>query len=93
MKLDIQKTLVVSTAHITEQDNELLENEAIVCYSNEYFYLIPLNQSSTDSVPGDNFSPAFKKLFEFAKNHEEGFSYLKLDRDGDILEGFDTFDW
>jgi hypothetical protein len=79
LKDPIEKVLVVSTAHITDSD----------C---EYFYLIQLTENILESI-GEVFSPAFKKLIEFAKNHEEGFTHLKLDRDGNELEGFEQFDW
>lgn len=49
---------------------------------------MPLNQELSGK-----FSIAFGKLFEFAKNREEGFTHLKLDRDGESLEGFEEFDW
>ena len=95
MKLEIEKTLVVSTAHITKEDNHLLQIVAdaiIIVYDCEYFYLIPLTENILESI-GEVFSPAFKKLIEFTKTHEEGFTHLKLDRDGDTLEGFEEFDW
>lgn len=95
MKLEIEKVLVVSTAHITEQDNHLLQisaDETIIVYDCEYFYLIYLAENILESI-GEVFSPAFKKLIEFAKTHKEGFTHLKLDRDGETLEGFEEFDW
>lgn len=94
MKLEIEKVLVVSTAHITQKDNNLLQivGATITVYNCEYFYLIYLSENILESI-GEMFSPAFKKLIEFAKNHEEGFTHLKLDRDGDTLEGFEEFDW
>jgi hypothetical protein len=95
MKLEIEKVLVVSTVHITEQDNHLLQisaDETIIVYDCEYFYLIYLAENILESI-GEVFSPAFKKLIEFAKTHEEGFTHLKLDRDGNTLEGFEEFDW
>ncbi len=92
MKLEIEKVLVVSTGNITKEDSELLtkasEENTLTVYETEFFYLIPLCQELSDK-----FSIGFGKLFEFAKNHEEGFTHLKLDCDGELLEGFEEFDW
>lgn len=99
--MDIEKNLVVSTGNITQSDNELLEKASENCiagltvYTTSYFHLVYLDKNvSTDNLLMAGFSEAFVKLFAFA-NKAEGMSlsYLKLDRDGDELEGFETFDW
>lgn len=90
--MEIEKVLVASTAHITYEDNLLLqkasEENTLIVYSTDYFFLIPLCQEL-----GGKFSIAFKKLFDFAKDHAEGFTHLKLDCDGFLLDGFEEFDW
>jgi hypothetical protein len=96
MKLETEKVLVASTAHITEEDNFLLErcgeDNTLVVYSTEFFFLIPLNQEF-GNAPELKFSLAFARLFDFAKTHKEKFTHLKLDCDGSLIEGFDQFDW
>jgi hypothetical protein len=94
--MEIEKNLVVSTAHITERDSELLQSglSSVTAYDNEYFYLVYLNKEIEKQHLSENgFSEAFASLYEFAAKHEENFRYLKLDRDGDELEGFPTFEW
>lgn len=92
-ELEIEKTLVISSSHITEKDSEMLRNgSVIVSYECEFFFLIPLLDQILEEM-GDHFSPAFKKLVAFVKNHNEKFTHLKLDRDGFLLPGFETFDW
>ncbi len=91
-KLEIEKVLVVSTAHMTKEDCNLLtkcgEENTLVVYDTEFFFLMPMDQEL-----GDKFSPAFRKLFDFVKNHEEQFTHLKLDGDGMLLDDFEEFDW
>ncbi len=94
MRIEIEKTLVVSTAHITEADAAYLESglayrSGLIVTCTESFFLFPL----TDDVEYTVVSDDFLKLVAFAKNHEEHFTHLKLDADGPILEGFPTFDW
>ncbi len=89
MGLEIEKTLVVSTAHMSRQDYVLSRiTSSLVVYVQVEFYVIPLDQE-LDS----RFSSSFRDLFNWAKAHEEQFTHLKLDRDGPQLEGFETFDW
>lgn len=99
--MDIEKNLVVSTANITQHDNELLEKASEDCiagltvYTTPYFHLVYLDKNvTTDILLKNGFSDAFVKLFAFA-NKADGMSlsYLKLDRDGDELEGFEIFNW
>ncbi len=98
--MEIEKNLVVSTANITQADSELLERiseenvAGLTVYSSEYWYLIYLSDIlSTTLIKDAGFSEAFANLYKFALLHEEGFTFLKLDRDGVELEGFPTFEW
>lgn len=95
-KLEIEKVLVVSTAHITEADNDILHELVIYCNAKNFEF--PLANSFhiplADFVFDSKFSPAFKKLYEFAKTHEENFTHLKLDGHwGPLIDGFETFEW
>ena len=89
VKLEFEKNLVVSTCHITEDEMNILSSgeTSLVCYDTEYFALIYV---AGDSV-GNEFTPEFKALINLAKKN--GCQYLKIDRDGPILEGFETYDW
>lgn len=97
--MEIEKNLVVSTAHITQEDDNLLEeiaqqnepDEGLIVYGSEYWVMVYVGPASTPNL--DRFSPAFRELFSFAQKHEEGFTFLKFDNSGEMLEGFPTFDW
>lgn len=93
--LEIQKMIILSTAHITEQTAKLLDKEpeensmTISVYKkSEYGWFLPIENISYDTaaVPED-----LKKVIAFAKDH--GCSWLCLDCDGPILEYLDTYKW
>lgn len=91
-ELEIEKTLVVSTGHMTEQDDKLLYHEKnILNHRDECWVVIHLG--STQDCTLEEYSSSFREMIAFASSHEEGFQYLKLDADGPILEGFPTYDW
>lgn len=94
--MEIEKNLVVSTSHITQEDNLLLEdiaqqNNGLIVYGTEYWVMVYVGQASTPNL--DRFSPAFRELFSFAQKHEEEFTFLKFDNSGEELENFPTFEW
>jgi hypothetical protein len=96
-RMEIEKNLVVSTAHVTFDDMTLLEAlskedapKGLIVYENEYFVLVYVQDPEPDL---SHFSESFAKLFKFTRDHEEGFTFLKLDCDADMLDGFETFDW
>lgn len=96
--MEIEKNLVVSSAHITENDTRLLDRACsaylagLTVYSTEYWYMIHLDREIIKNLE-ERFSPEFVNLYKFALNHEEEFTFLKLDCDGDVLNDFPTFDW
>jgi len=94
--LEIQRTLVVSTAHITEdEDRELREapdtDYLLSVYSNEYFHSIyvPYTEKLKDfeKQVGKNILA----LLKIAKKHN--CAYLKLDRDAVVYDDLPQFDW
>ena len=98
--MEIEKNLVVTTAHVTQKDMELLESAAhdhvfcgLIVYSGERWVQVYVGPANPAPPNPKMFSKAFRKLFEFARKHEEGFTFLKLDADGSELEDFETFDW
>ena len=92
LKLEIEKNLVVSTCHITEDDNAIIQ-ENNLAHSNEYFHLIHLSEGNEEAFSKCNLSDSFMCLYKFALKHKEGFSFLKLDRDGPELLGFPKYEW
>lgn len=95
--MQVEKILVVSTAHLTSNDVFFLEDDydhPLLSACTPHYFLIHL--PSIDEACAEDmeyFSSAFKELIAFAKNHYEDFTYLKLDCDGDKLDMFPTHDW
>lgn len=97
---EIEKVLVLSTAHIPLKDNELLENEkraGVVAYAYKYGHYVYVGTNKDvfeqvlESAKQDGFSYAFVKLLELA--HSLDCPYLKLDCDGPIRKELLQFDW
>lgn len=93
MDLEFEKNLIVSTGHITESEmNKLGSGEtSLACYENEYFTLVYVGEIHVGNPPGDDMTPELKKLINLARKN--GCQYLKLNRDGPVLEGLKTYDW
>ena len=102
--LEIEKSLVVSTAHITKEDDELLTQETkeenihdqlLYPQAVDYGYYIStieeLEPKMCDLLLETGYSPALLSLLRLA--HEIGCQYLRLDRDGEIYDEFPQFDW
>ena len=90
--MEISKMITVSTGHISKETAELLENDniygLIVYQKDEYGWFIFLSEEDDYyvSIPDE-----LLKLIKFAK--DLGCSWLCLDRDGDVLEYLEVFDW
>jgi len=108
MKLEIEKSLMVSTAHVLQKDMELLEQENSYPYTvhhNEYgamIYIvkdmvIPVTQSVEFIKEGD-FD---KQLSDFSKDfrtllklaQENDCTWLHLDCDGTVYPELPEHDW
>lgn len=92
--LDIQKTLTISTAHITPETNAklLVEPETNeLCLSvyrkEDYGYYITI----TDQIDYNLLPTELAKIIQFTK--DVGCSILCLDCDGPIIPYLETFDW
>lgn len=81
---EIHKVLVVSTAHFRREEFLTLEEGG---KSDEYGSLFYVDE---DSLAFENASPETQKLFREAIDLE--CSYIMADCDGEILEGFETFE-
>lgn len=93
--LDIQKYFVVSTAHITKEENDDLINaphtDSPLCvHSNEYHHVIAIPQEDLDDFE-DSVSGNILNLLKIAKKN--GCDYLKLDCDGFVYDDLPKFDW
>jgi hypothetical protein len=97
--LEVEKSLVVSTGHITEADAKALERAAknperdLLVNAEDEWIMVHLDTMRQDDADLDNLSRAFHKMVKFGANRSEGFAYIKFDADGPVLEGFRVFDW
>lgn len=88
MNLEITKMLTISTAHISEETNQLLLDEEVdvTCFGlDEYGWLI-LSYGPEENLPED-----LAACLKFADDH--GCAWLRLDSDGMIVDGLEVFDW
>ena len=102
MEYEIQKTLVVSTAHITSMDSDQLGDDAnsnlsvdliVSCY-NEFGHSIWVPETEDPNREKDIarvYSQAFMKLLEITR--EQRCQYLRVDRDGPIYDNLPTYEW
>lgn len=88
----------LSTAHISEHDNELLtqRQQPPYVYPNEYgfFVIVPDPTDDADALSrmaDAGYSPEFRQLIE--RLQQQGCDLLRLDRDGPPLAQLPTFDW
>ena len=92
--MDISKMLTVSTAHISKETAEMLDKDTdtldIVVYNKKeygWFIYIPFYYDNNKLyIPKD-----LHNLLIFAK--DSSCDWLCLDRDGEILENLETYEW
>lgn len=99
--MEIEKALVISTGHIPESDTELLDESGNIPLPSvtlkEYGWIIALSvdaeiQTETrNSLEKLGFSSVLIKLVKLAQDNDV--SFLIFDSDGQILDGFPTFEW
>lgn len=93
MALEIDRTLVCSTSHLTQEDSQALFNEStdlVVYIMDEYGWMIlarPLEKEQGEQNHSDNL----EKLLEFARKND--CDWIRFDCDADEIEGMDTFEW
>jgi hypothetical protein len=101
-KLDIDRMLTCTTAHITDADNMYLHNAARengeAPDTSEHFvadfgygYAIWVNTDGDFTEYKGKMSDAFLGLLGFAFN--QGVQFLRLDRDAGEIDGLPLFDW
>lgn len=92
--LQIDRMLVLSTAHISSETNEQLQNNQeeqfplVVYEKGDYGYLIlvPEHDEDLHGVPDD-----LKRVLEFAALHE--CEWVMLDCDANVITELPTFEW
>ena len=91
------KTMVLSTAHIKESDDNQLHsivehgNGDLTVIDNDYGWIIIMPEVLDDHNNDQNMSYAFWHLMHLAKN--EGCDRLELDRDEEVDNTLPTFEW
>lgn len=87
---------VISTAHVTLEDKNFLDDPDLSCNPDSNKWLMVLEHGWVlylKNVP-DNLhgvSDAFRNLVRILKKHEV--YMVRLDADGDILEALPLYDW
>jgi len=103
----IEKMLVVSTGHISPQDERLLHYKVYPysCLARDEGYILYINEEEPISISNsedfiteikmhDNlkrFSPEFRKILKIAQEKE--CIWVMFDRDGQIYDDLKEFDW
>jgi len=100
-KLEFNKELVLSTGHITGNDDKLLNtftSSELCVYDYEYGYRIAvfeyndeLFQKSLQVIMEEGYSESFCTLLLLAK--EQKCQWLRLDCDGMVYDQLETFEW
>ena len=95
------KYTCVSTAHIMPTDDKILQEQSehitpqLICDHFAYGYWVhiptgPINEEVKTMIKL-GFSAAFVELFKLAWN--ERCHFIKIDRDGDGVDGLPKFEW
>lgn len=96
-ELEIQKTLILSTGHITLEDSLKLGrgSTAIICDTGAYNWSVYVGMDDIEerysSVEDEGFSAAFISAMKLA--HANDCVWVKFDQDGPYVEQLATFDW
>jgi len=101
---ETMKVAVLSTAHITHLDHDILESihDGLRDPENPILMLADINggywiycafgpENEIPNIRGFGFSPTFDNILR--KAWYEGFTYVRFDSDGPIAAAFPTFEW
>lgn len=98
--MSILKYLDASTSHITCEDNEVMQQKEIEdgvpgCYVYPYdqgYFISVSDYEPTEKEKEDTcLSESFFKVLEYAR--KRGCTVLRLDADGDQIEGLEVHHW
>lgn len=99
-QLEIQNYLVVSTAHITLTDMRRLSSgdtkrdSMLILNSFDYgenIYTGDYKKPAWKIAEAEGFGSGLQNMLKLALDN--GCRYLKLDRDGPVVEGYKIYDW
>jgi hypothetical protein len=101
---ETMRVAVLSTAHLTHLDHDILESihDGLRDPENPILMLADINggywiycafgpENEIPNIRGFGFSPAFDNILR--KAWHEGFTYVRFDSDGPIAAAFPTFEW
>ena len=101
--MEISKILTISTAHITEETAKFIDN---VCEDNNLSNLVVYNKSAkyiggtaqygwfiycNVALPDLNVPKDLLKIMCFTRDNN--CDWLCLDRDGEVVDGLDEYEW
>ncbi|CAH9013927.1 conserved hypothetical protein [Vibrio phage 501E54-1] len=87
--IEINKEMVLSTCHVTDNEINGGVQTSADEYSNRYLVNSVIEDLKESTVESDY--PNLIKLLQIAKAHN--CRWLVLDCDGGVVEGLPTFDW
>jgi len=88
---------VVSSQHVTKEDGARLaaaaQRDVLATLYDQTGHIVHWGDDETieDAFPADRFSDAFRALV--AHFHSQGYTYLRIDAHGEVVEGLPVFDW
>lgn len=96
--MEITKALCLSTAHISEVTNEIIQSHLnngrhklpMTIWHAEYGYFMSAHHAAED-IPPKEIPADLLRLMCYAKMHE--CEFLRLDNDGPVEEGIETYEW
>jgi len=92
--MSICKYLDLSTAHITEADSKLLEEDNGLPFrvlSDEFGFFVSSANASDDELKNAGLSDDFTAICNHAL--EKGCLYINLDSDAEIIDGLHVNNW
>ncbi len=99
-QFEIEKYLVASTGHITQDDMEKLDEEAdcdsgasLLARVSEYgvCVFVGTEEDMAKKAEKRGFGKGLQNMLTLARKN--GCTFLKLDQDGPTIEGHKTYDW
>jgi len=89
------KVVVLSTAHLTEEDRDALaeavaDGEQMVLQRETGFYLKLYPEDTPDNFRHGH-SDSIKNIIRWA--HQAGYRMIEFDCDAAVMQGFPVFDW
>ncbi|NKX37329.1 hypothetical protein HGG70_05195 [Rhodobacteraceae bacterium R_SAG4] len=91
MTENIERILVLSTAHMSEEESKLFEETQhmlIPAFKRDEGFIF---HTSTVGICYDKLSPGWAQIYQIAT--ERNCAWIMFDRDADVIDGIPTFDW